>query len=76
MSGHLYQLRSKKSLNRGDYFPVHGPWDTHGIVVKLQDDIPETDEGQQYLVRGTARTIKGTNQPRTGRNARFTNTPR
>jgi hypothetical protein len=60
----------------GEYFPVNGPWDTHGIVLKLQDDIPETDEGYQYLIRGTGKEARGTNPPVTGRKARYYSTPR
>ena len=50
----LYQLRSKFERRINSYFPVDGPHDTHGYVVKSE---PKLDPyGKRYflnLVRGT-----------------------
>lgn len=51
MSGYLYQLWSRHPKSVGDNFAVNGPWDKHGVVLKLlrQDE----KEGYLYLIRGT-----------------------
>lgn len=47
--GALYQLYGI-GYRVGDNFPIHGPHDTYGVVVKV---IKETKNGTLYLVRGT-----------------------
>lgn len=53
MGNNLYQLRSTTRKPIGTYFPVDGPYDTHGIVLKSEE---KTDKyGKKYylnLVRG------------------------
>lgn len=39
-TGQLYHLYSRRKKQPNDYFPIDGPWDTHGRVVssKLEGD--------------------------------------
>ena len=48
-TGQLYQLFSKQKRDVNSYFPIDGPWDTHGRVVSSTED-----ESGQFLnlVRG------------------------
>lgn len=55
MSGHLYQLYSTTRLASRSYFPVDGPWDKHGYVLKSEPVECPQFSGQNFLnlVRGT-----------------------
>ena len=49
MAGNLYKLRSLWKRPPGSYFPIDGPHDTHGFVIKVLDD----QNCPLHLVRGT-----------------------
>ena len=51
--GALYQLRSKRSLQKGQDVAVNGPWDKYGYIIK---PISETEDGTLFLIRGTGNT--------------------
>jgi hypothetical protein len=50
-AGQLYQLASKRQLQKGDYVAVNGPWDRFGVVWKSE---PQPDGGFLNLIRGVA----------------------
>lgn len=54
-AGQLYQLRSKEKREVGSYFPIDGPWDTHGRVIKSE---PLNEGGFLNLVRGVEKKVK------------------
>ncbi len=67
MSGNLYQLYSKTMKVPGQYFPVDGPYDKHGYVVKSDlIDRPGKYEDGAYLnlIRGTG-NVDRRDHPRT-----------
>lgn len=53
-TGQLYQLRSETEHVVGSYFPIDGPWDTHGVVLKSEP----IDGEFLNLVRGTKEKVK------------------
>ena len=55
MSHHLYQLWGAPGKKAGDHFPVNGPWDKNGYVLKTitEDCAPERPGQSLYLIRGT-----------------------
>ena len=50
--GFLYQLWATSEIGSGQYFPVNGSWDKHGIVVKF---LRKDKEGYLHLIRGTGK---------------------
>lgn len=54
-AGQLYQLRSKERKEVGSYFPIDGPWDTHGRVIKSE---PLNEGGFLNLVRGVKKKVE------------------
>jgi hypothetical protein len=59
MAENLYQLRSKRKMLPGEYFPVDGIYDIHGIVIKCEH-APNKMQSAEYLnlVRGTGKGRK------------------